>query len=182
MIIWQLLMIVQGCTRMNKKKKAQIKMGESIIILFIFFILVVFGLVFYASISKYTSGRDAVEAEEMNVENIQKELRFLSEIQCTESGNTRFDCYDIGKIIATQEAIQTHYDYYAQNVFLQTNISFIEVFPGNEEWSLYEPGFTEDDMLNIKGGSAFQIPVTLFHPIDDTYNFGYVSIMVYKYG
>jgi len=173
-------MIVQGCIKMNRK--AQIKMGESIIILFIFFILVVFGLVFYASISKYTSGQAAVEAEEMNVENIQKEIRFLSEIQCTESGNTRFDCYDIGKIIATQEAIQEHYDYYAQNVFLQTNISFVEVFPNNDEWILYELIFTEDNMMNVKGGSAFQIPVTLFDPIEDTYNFGYVSIMVYKYG
>ncbi len=163
-------------------RKSQIKMGESIIILFIFFILVVFGLVFYASISKYTSGQAAVEAEEMNVENIQKEIRFLSEIQCTESGNTRFDCYDIGKIIATQEAIQEHYDYYAQNVFLQTNISFVEVFPNNDEWILYELIFTEDNMMNVKGGSAFQIPVTLFDPIEDTYNFGYVSIMVYKYG
>ena len=167
---------------MDKKRKAQIKMGESIIILFIFFILVVFGLVFYASISKYTSGKAAVEAEEMNVENIQKELRFLSEIQCTESGNTRFDCYDIGKIIATQESIQENYDYYAQTVFLQTNISFMEVFPGSEEWGLYEPVFTEDNLMNVKGGSAFQIPVTLFDPIEDRYNFGYVSIMVYKYG
>lgn len=156
-------------------RRAQVKMGESIIILFIFFILLAFGMMFYAKISKITSEREVEETKGLAVQNLQKEIRYLSEIQCTEAGNVRFDCYDIGKINALSEVIDNNYDYYAQNVFLYSNITFTQVYPTEEEIFLYSAPITE-----IAGASSFNVPVTLYDPLDDNYNFGFMTIAVYE--
>ena len=156
-------------------KRAQLRMAESIIILFIFFILLTFGIIFYAKISIYTGEKDVAEAKELSAENLRKKVRFLSEIQCTEAGNVEFDCYDLGKIKALKESIATtNYDYYAQNVFLQSNISFTGIYPDEEQIQLYAA--PPDSAM---GAESFQTPVTLYNPINDTYNFGYITIMVY---
>ncbi|MFC1723967.1 hypothetical protein ACFL0V_07565, partial [Nanoarchaeota archaeon] len=81
-----------------KKRKAQIKMGETIAILFIFFILLVVGAVFYMNIARSSMKKDIQESYDLKAIELAQVISFLPEVQCTESNVVRASCFDLYKI------------------------------------------------------------------------------------
>ena len=67
-------------------RKGQVKMGETIAILFIFFVLIIFGLVFYFQWQK--SSFEGQKLEVFSDESISRSLvvSFLPELVCSKKG------------------------------------------------------------------------------------------------
>ena len=78
--------------------RAQMKLGESIIILVIFFFLLIFGLVYYIKFVMISYDKEAdKKAQLLAIQSAQK-VQFLPELQCTIEGNVRYNCMDVMKL------------------------------------------------------------------------------------
>lgn len=155
--------------------KAQMKTGETIIVLIIFFILLAGAMVFYAKIQTYTLAKKQEELQEQTAITLANRIRHLAEISCTIDGSVVFDCYDLVKLTALQKIVETSSLYYQLNVFHDSRVVVTSVYPEQEELVLYDFGSAEESTSAL----PFRIPVTIYDPRDGTYNFGYMTIEVY---
>ena len=165
--------------RKNQKisRKAQLEMGESIIVLIIFLFLVVFGVVLYAKVQKFTGDKQAVEQQsEINIQ-IEQKIRYLAEIQCTINGVVRFDCYDLAKLRAFEQTYNTPEFklYYDTILFHGANVNITSVYPTQSTFYLLGAETVDD---TIMGETPFHTPVVLYNGVDDIYNFGYITVLV----
>jgi len=118
--------------------KAQVKMGESIVILIIFFFLIVFGMVFYVRFSISQHEKKSEEFKDLvAIETVQK-VQFLPELQCTVEGNDDYNCIDLLKIQAIQSLSENDKKIYGI-MFPRTKVIVEKVFPATpaENWDLY---------------------------------------------
>lgn len=123
-------------------RKSQIQMGENIIILFIFFVLLVFAIVFFTRLqSAKTEQKIDVDVTGRGLQIAQR-VSFLPEVQCTKDNAEVFSgCYDeysvkaLAKLAEKGENSQYYY-----SIFGNSNISIKKIFPGNNELSnvIYE--------------------------------------------
>jgi hypothetical protein len=173
------------------KKKAQIQMGETIAILFIFFILLAAGMVFW---SKY---KQASVTDDIELNKIEKGIKlaqkvtFLPEVQCTKNNIIVDNCFDYHKMIAF-EALNMHFiideetedeipnplyfdsDEYYYDVFGPSRITVNQIFPYvNYTYVLY------DKDLNRTSRERIQIPVTIFNSIENEHYFGVLTVDSY---
>lgn len=150
-------------------------MGESVAILFIFFILVVFGFVFYMNVIKSSAKVEMEENIQLKAIGIAQKASFLPELQCSEENVRVEDCIDLLKLEAASDLLGENNIYY-YDVFEFSNIKVKRIFPpeNQETWSLYNNTLT--DFRNII--STF-IPVSLFNPVSKKYDFGILAVEVY---
>jgi hypothetical protein len=157
-----------------KNKKAQIQMGESIAILFIFFILVVFGFVFYMNIMKGSAKIEIEENIQLKAIGIAQEVSFLPELQCSEENVRVEDCIDLMKLDAASKLLKDNSIYY-YDIFEFSKIWVEEVFPNEgTKWDLYNSTPT-----TYRNRISTFIPISLFNPTSKKYNFGVLAVEVY---
>ena len=149
-------------------------MGESIAILFIFFILVVFGFVFYVNIMKGSAKVEIEENIQLKAIGIAQKVSFLPELQCSEENVRIEDCIDLMKLNAASKLLKDNSIYY-YDIFEFSKIWVEEVFPHEgTKWDLYNSTPT-----NYSNRISTFIPVSLFNPISKKYNFGVLNVEVY---
>src|SRR3989338_5752543 len=136
------------------QKKAQLKTGETIIVLIIFFILLAGGMVFYAKIQLFTGKQDLQEAQELDAIAVEQRIRHLAEIPCTIDATVVFDCYDLSKIEALQATIADNSLYYSSIVFKNSKVNVTSVYPTSEEVILYEYPYAAES----SGAQPFRTP------------------------
>jgi len=79
-------------------------MGENIIILFIFFVLLIFAIVFFARLQGAKTDKAIEEDVEGRAVQIAQRIAFLPEVQCTRENAEIFpDCYDEFSLRALQK-------------------------------------------------------------------------------
>jgi len=76
------------------------EMGETIAIMFIFFMLLVAGAVFYLNLQRASMAQEIEQAYELRAIETAQIISFLPELQCTESNVVKASCFDIYKMIA----------------------------------------------------------------------------------
>ncbi|MBW2996271.1 hypothetical protein KY332_03150 [Candidatus Woesearchaeota archaeon] len=153
--------------------KGQIKMFESIAVLVVFFILLMFGLMFYSQVQKASFQR---EMEQIRIEkaiDTAQRVFFLPELNCI--GTHDVDCLDELKLENAESIIKENSVYY-QDIFGFSNVEIQKIYPESiDSWQLYDvprPKYT--------GIISVQFPVSLYDPIEDLYSFGILYIDVYK--
>ena len=146
-------------------------------VMIIFFILLAGGMVFYARISSYTSKQQQEENQDISAISIEQRIRHLSEIACTNDAVVVFDCYDLSKIHALQQVIPDHSLYYQSIIFKNSKVTITSVYPTVDEILLFEPS---SDTGQSTSSQPFRTPVTLYDPVTDTTNFGYITVEVYS--
>ena len=83
-----------------RTQKAQMKMGETIMVLLAFFMLLGIGLVIYANFQKTSILRQASETFEREAVRIALKTAFYPEFACSEGGVVNENCFDIHKVRA----------------------------------------------------------------------------------
>ncbi len=155
-------------------RKSQIKMGETIAVLIVFFILLLVGMVFYAKFKGDSIERKREEMDIMNTIEIAIKASRLPELQCTTAGIECGNTIDLLKLQALEEIIK--YDlignpYY--DMFYASEIVIEQVYPTTNSWILY----------NFSGGKTsvqpVYVPVTIHDVITDEYSFGFIRVGVY---
>lgn len=160
----------------GRSRKSQIKMGETIAILFIFFILLVVGAVFYMNIQRSTVTREIEQAYELRAVELAQIISFLPEAQCTESNVVKASCFDIYKLIGLSHVSTTPegLNLYARE-FGTTTIKLIKMYPGGGEWVLYN-----NPKVDFISAPVTNIPIMLFNATSDKYYFGVLEVTTYS--
>lgn len=159
---------------MKKLKRAQIQMGESIAIMFIFFILVIFGFVFYANIVKTSTKLDIEENIQLKAISIAQKASFLPELQCSEENVRIENCIDILKLGAASYLLEENNIYY-YDIFESSKIWVEEVFPeSGKTWPLYNNTLTD-----YRNKISTFIPMSLLNVTSKKFNFGILVVEVY---
>jgi hypothetical protein len=157
--------------------KAQMKMGESIAIMVIFFFIVVFGFIFYSNVEKGSIEDDRSEINSLRAISITQFISFLPEVQCSFNNVPTNDCFDILRMTYFQNLTNSSADaqLYYYDLLSYTNITVKEVFPNSgKSWVLY----------NRNSGSTSKkstpIPITLYNPISNSYSMGILTVEVFS--
>jgi hypothetical protein len=160
-------------------RKAQVKMGETIAIMFIFFILLIVGSVFYMNIQRTTVSRDIQQNYELRAVELSQIISFLPELQCTEANVVTASCFDIDKILGLSAVINNPKDASAlllyDREFGQVKIEVQRIYPPAETIHLYaneKPGYTSAPVTHI--------PISLFNASSGKRSFGVLDITVYS--
>ncbi|MCK5107832.1 MAG: hypothetical protein KAQ83_03835 [Nanoarchaeota archaeon] len=159
-----------------KNKKAQMKMGETIAVLVVFFMLLFFGLMFYSKIQSNQIKETVQEIEEKASIDVAQKIQFLPELKCTSADVTRSLCIDFLKAKSFANISKDNTAYY-QSVFGSTKIEYAEVYPLLTNYTLLYEGPSSNNYL-----TTF-IPVSLFNPIPypGRYKIGLLKIKYYTF-
>lgn len=155
------------------KKRAQIQMMETIAVLFIFFILVVMGFVFYAKILKGNLELQKEESIQLNGIEVAQRASSLPELQCSEDNIVSDNCIDILKLEAASGIMQQN-DVYYYDRLLFSKITVNEIYPGSKEWELYSRPLDE-----FSNKITTSIPISLFNPIENKNAFGIMTVELF---
>lgn len=160
-------------------RRAQIKMGETIAIMFVFFILLVIGAVFYMNLQRTTVHREIEEAYQLRAVELAQTISFLPEAQCTESNVVKASCFDLYKLIglsvvANKTLNPGGFDFYSRE-FGTTTIKLVKLYPPGGEWVLFDNPKEEFASAPVE-----HIPISLYNTTSDNYYFGVLEITTYQ--
>ena len=166
----------------NMAKKGQMQITETIAILFIFFILLLFGIIFYFRFQQ--SAFQEKQEELLGARAMEATLKalFMPELICSKGeAGSEDNCFDVLKLDAAIATLQDHLDDYYFEIFSYATITVHQVYPDKEEktWIVYdkskpdytrkEPTFFVVTLKNELAGSTLA-----------KYSFGYISVEVYS--
>ena len=163
----------------NGTKKGQMQMTETIAILFIFFILVLFGIIFYF---RYQQSAFQEKQEELlgarAIETTLKAL-FMPELICSRGeAEPEDNCFDTLKLDSASATIKDHLEEYYFEIFSYANITVHETYPEEKMWILYDkpkPDYLRKEptffVVTLKDDLAGAVP---------KYGLGYISVEVYS--
>jgi len=159
-----------------KSRKAQLKMGENIAIIFIFILLVVFGMVFFFKVQTVGIKIKQQENIELSAIQVAQKVSFLPELRCSSENVPVPDCYDALKMQNIQSVIEGDQVYYYE-IFKYSTIYIEEIFPGNRTWMIYDNRGDKESKLST------QIPISIYDPMTSTlgsYYFGILHVGVWS--
>lgn len=151
-------------------KKSQIQMGETIAVLFVFFILVIIGFIFYVKVIKSNAEVQSEESSQLNSVDISQKVMFLPELQCSEGNRIADNCIDILKINSAQNVIRDNALYY-YDLLEFGNISVSQIYPSEAQWTIYSrknPEYQNRFVTNV--------PISLLDPVTRKQGFGVLTI------
>jgi len=159
-----------------KSRKAQLKMGENIAIIFIFILLVVFGMVFFFKVQTVGIKIKQQENIELSAIQVAQKVSFLPELRCSSENVPVPDCYDALKMQNIQSVIEGDQAYYYE-IFKYSTIYIEEIFPGNRTRMIYDNRGDKESKLST------QIPISIYDPMTSTlgsYYFGILHVGVWS--
>jgi hypothetical protein len=129
--------------RNNINKKGQVNMLETIGVIFIFFVLVLFALIFYFKFQEVSFEQDQLELAGLRAIDTTLVTLFLPELQCTRGRAETIDnCVDLTKIDSVIETINNYKNDYYFHMFSFSKITVHEVYPSIEDesrsWVIYD--------------------------------------------
>jgi len=155
------------------KKKSQMQFGETIAILFIFFMLLVVGLVFYVKIKTASVGQDISEYKDVRAVELSQTVAFLPEFQCTEMNVVEPSCFDKYKILAMQKVSEANHAYYYRDLG-DILIEVQQIYPFGETIVPYN---STPETFTV--ASQAHIPISLYDVESEKYIFGVLRITTY---
>jgi hypothetical protein len=158
-------------------RNSQLKMGENIAILFIFILLVVFGMVFFFRMQ--TAGMQIKQQENLQLAAVQiaQRVSFLPELRCSSENVVVPNCYDALKMEFADEVIKDNEAYY-YDIFEFSTIWVEEAYPEEKEWLLYNNTGNKNETPSI-----FHIPISIYDPMESSignYYFGVLHVGVWR--
>lgn len=157
-----------------KHKKAQIQMMETISILIIFFIIVLFGFLFYAQFQRSSYDEKKIVSAGEKAISISLQALLLPELRCSKGDNVVIkDCVDTSKLDISKRKMADEHDYYF-DILGFANISVEQYYPSEETIVLYD-----HSLANAPHRPRTSIPVALYDPITKTYRYGVLTVVVY---
>ena len=155
-------------TKMNKK--SQIQIGETIAVLFVFFILIIIGFIFYVKVIKSNIQSESEELSQLKSVGIAQRIMFLPELQCSEDNIIIDNCIDILKLEFAKDIMKNNVIYY-YDLLEFSDISISQIYPTQREWNIYSrktEGFANKFVTNV--------PISLYDPTARKYGFGVLTI------
>ncbi|MFH1408911.1 MAG: hypothetical protein ABIH34_03315 [Nanoarchaeota archaeon] len=161
-------------------RRAQIKMGENIAILFIFFVMLAAGLIFYANMKQSSLQQKFEEIKDLQIVQSAQKIAFLPELQCTRDNVPVSNCIDIKKA-QTLALLTDAQEYY--RIFGSTKVTIKQIYPdpGDGPADIEEPDIGEEIIYDFGCPDCSQFayteyPVSLYNATANRYAFGLLII------
>jgi len=159
------------------KNKAQLHMGETIMVLIIVVIIGIVAFVFYVRMTEDKIQGKLIEIEELNAVETAQLASSLYELRCSKPGVTDL-CFDIHKALALQDLRTTNptlfFTYY-YDLFGDAKITLQRIYPADDDIILYDNNAGTQQTVK-----RLAIPVPLHNSSDDTTTFGILIIEKYS--
>lgn len=171
---------------MKKNLKAQIRMSETIAVMFIFFVLILFGIIFYYKYSQVAFKEEQEEQLGERAVKITLKAIFLPELVCSRGeAQLEDNCFDMLKLIQVREVFEQHFGEYYSDLFPYAKISVKKIYPPPTldeigEWILYEkikPDWTKKEETRFL--LALKDEITGLEAGEDAYSLGVLTVEVY---
>ena len=155
-------------------KKSQIQIGETIAVLFVFFILIVIGFVFYISIVKSNVESEGEELSQLASIQVVQKVTSMPELQCSQDVvKEEPNCIDVLKLGAAKKVISENPAYYFDLFgFGEINVKDIYPNPDSPLVNIYS-----NNVQDYKNKFVTNFPVSLYDPIEKTSKFGILTIV-----
>ncbi|MFC1686856.1 hypothetical protein ACFL0E_00680 [Nanoarchaeota archaeon] len=177
-----------------KSRKAQIRMSETIAVLFIFFVLVFFGIIFYYKYSKISFQEKQEELLGKKATEITLKTLFLPELICSRGEAEQEDnCFDMMKLRQIEDVFKDGFSDYYFDLFPYSNITVTQVYPKKDgkpiEWNLYDKPKTKKDDTGKQVKDWTRVEKTYFvvtlkdelkTEAEGQHAFGYLTVGVYS--
>lgn len=157
--------------------KGQIKMGETIAVMVIFFYLVVFGFSFYTGMQQRWYEDELNRQLELRVLQITQKASYIPELQCSIQNIQYDNCFDIQKAAIFSEMLKNDPALYRRyyDIFRFSKIEIKEVYPDQMNITVYN-----HTMQNATDTLQSMVPVSLFNGSSNMYSMGVLEITYYK--
>ena len=152
------------------KNKSQIQIGETIAVLFVFFILIIISFIFYVRVIKSNIQSEGDELSQLRSVGIAQRVMFLPEVQCGSDNVIIDNCIDILKLESAQSVMKAN-DIYYYDLLEYSNISITQIYPSEKTWTLYSRKIED-----YKNKFKTNVPISICDPtiIDcPFYKFGF---------
>lgn len=160
-------------------RKSQIKIMESMAVLFVFFILLGFGLIFYSKLQRGSIQETQSEFVTLSAIETAQLVSFLPELSCTQNNVRIENCFDKLKL----ESFRNYWNEtteslaYYNSLFGNTLITIEEIYPDSNFFVVYNNSLSGNvTMLST------QVPILLFNataPKNKDFTFGVLEVNVY---
>ena len=160
--------------KLIKLKKAQdIKMAETIFILLIFIILLMFGLSFLTRYQKTNVA--AIKSDQTMKKSVETSqiFAYLPEIACSFDNVRKENCVDLLKVEAAASTIRAHQSFYFP-YFKYSKIVIYEIYPEENTWVLYDNSIPKTTKISTP------IPIALYDGRDKAYYYGVMEVNYYQ--
>ena len=161
-------------------KRSQIKMGETLAVLVIFFFLLVFGFTFYVRIQKVSFESQLRKQSGLKAVEIAQRASFLPELQCAFKNVQVDNCIDLLKLDVYSTMLENNPDtiklaYY--DSFESSNITIQQLYPPSPDayHVLYERVLPEFGSRQV-----MQIPMALYNATAKEYYIGIMTVEVFS--
>ena len=154
------------------KKKAQIQIFETIVVVFIFFILIAVGFIFYGKFIRGNLQNIDEKSAQSNSIAIAQRVMFLPEIQCSEDNVIKDNCIDKLKLESAKDVMTANAVYY-YDLFEFSEITLTQKYPDEK------PPLTVYSRLssaNYKNKFITNVPILIYDPNTKLYGFGILTI------
>ena len=172
---------------LGKRKRGQLQIQETILTIFIFIVLIMFGMIFFYRVQTSSIANDfrEFEREKQSVDFIT--LGDLPEFSCSKMG-IKENCIDVTKLIAFMSLVGNNQTkgYYFERFGYQ-NITIQQVYPEKNinkcsisrmedcgQWNVYikRPA-------KVTSKTVRETPVSLYFPDKDEYSIGIMVVEAY---
>jgi len=156
-------------------KKGQIQMFETMAVMMVFFFILAFGLSFYFFIAKAGAEREIQRFRQVEAIKSAQRLSGLPELDCSEESVRELRCVDLWKIEEFTKLLQDRNvkDYY-WDTFGYVNLTIRKIYPETGSYNLYD--FPRE---KFRGMSFIQIPMLVYHPVEENNTFGVLEVVYY---
>jgi len=172
--------------------KAQIRMGESIAVMVVFFFLIVIAYSFYVKIQQSSLAVDIGKAQELRAIQLAQLVYYMPEVQCSSGTQlVKESCFDTLKLEKFKGILAGDGRLFYFRLFGYSNISIHQVYPPSswitpdydydndgtkENILLYSRNAPQDDPIRFKSTKVAQMPVALYDPIQKKYAYAYLVV------
>ena len=161
-------------------RRAQIQIGETIAVLFVFFILIAIGFIFYARVIKGNIISEKDELSQLKSIEIAQRVMFMPELQCSSYIVTEIqNCIDILKLNSSVNIIKSNELYYYDLLEFSV-INVTQIYPTTAHqkeinWTIYSR-----KMGNFTNKFVTNVPISLYEPIEKVHRFGLLTIETFS--
>lgn len=170
--------------KLSKRRKAQLQIGENMIILVIFFFLLVFGVILYAKLQSSNLKMKKQEIQKLSLIDLKSVLISMPELKCVEGGDITDNCIDeinLKNLAAYWDSIENittspERGYYINKFgYITIQVKKFDPLTSNwtKTWNLYNLTY------NSTNSQPTFMPVSLYNPIYNDYSFGVLTITSY---
>ena len=166
-----------------RKKRSQIRIGESMAVMIVFFFMLLFGYAFYIKIQQNSFYKEVREISEHRAIQVAQRVYFLPELQCSKGYRlVRESCYDKLKVNEFKKLLDQTPDIkrlFYRNILDISEINISQVYPDSSYSHII---YDYTDVAEDTGRQSKEVvlmPISLYDPSTRSYSFGYLKVTYY---